>query len=163
MSWGGVFAWSFCYARSTGSRTVTFWNHVFLSLVVSNVIPGNPWCLCKSPDVSWFILTSIVVWRCLVDLSYKILEILERDFLKSSSVKSRGVKCHSWWLLIFQKVSIRVLVHFQDHWLLMIPRWFLNAYVDMLFEIQVSLIVRSHATRQRNRTTQSRAQKSLFI
>ena len=48
-------------------RESHFWNHVLWSLVVSNIIPGDPWCLCKSPHVSWFILNSIDFWWFLMD------------------------------------------------------------------------------------------------
>ena len=50
---------------------------------------------------------------------------MKSDFLKSNYMKSRGVKYHPWSLLTSQEVSIRVLVHFQDHWFLMISNGFL--------------------------------------
>ena len=40
---------------------------------------------------------------------------MKRDFLKSSYMKSRGVKYHSYSLLIPCEVAIRVLVYFQDY------------------------------------------------
>ena len=54
------------------------------------------------------------------------LENLEKsDFLKSRFMKSRGVKCHPWWLLMPSQGSLSVLVHFHEHWCLMISGGFL--------------------------------------
>ena len=51
--------------------------------------------------------------------------LAKSDFLKSSFMKSRGVKGHPWWFLMPSQVSISILVHFQDRWSLIISGGFL--------------------------------------
>ena len=58
------------------------------------------------------------LWQSLRDLK-KI------DFLKSSFMQSRSVKCLPWWLLMPPQVSLSVLVHFQEHSFSMISGGFL--------------------------------------
>ena len=119
---------------------------------MSTAISSVSSCRNISPTTSWFILNDIdftrflmyfwcshVIPSCKMDyrkypcpnvpvsqFSVQNLGNLENFyFLKSSSVKSRDVKCHPWSFLIPQEVSIRVLVHFQEYCFLMISGGFL--------------------------------------
>ena len=98
-------------------RNLISWNQMLWSLAVSLDIPGDSWCLNKSPYVFLCIsrfLMSDDFWCIVSDLIWG--ECFAPPLLYKRSaprfMKSRGVAYHPWQLLMPQQVFMHVLVHF---------------------------------------------------